>query len=154
MAGTHDIVLTENSFLKRLLNPPLGGFFLFSLKFTILSPMQKKLITTAIPYMNGAPHIGHALEVILTDVIARGHRLIDGKDSVFFLTGADEHGSKIFKAAEAAGGDVMKMLDENVRHFQDMNTALSISNDGYIRTTDKKKHWPVVQALWMRLFDN
>lgn len=134
-------------------NPPLlGGFFLFSIKFTILSPMQKKLITTAIPYMNGVPHIGHALEIILTDVIARGHRLL-GED-VFFLTGADEHGSKIFKAAETAGGDVMKMLDENVRHFQDMNNALSISNDGYIRTTDKTRHWPVVQALWMKLFDN
>ena len=115
--------------------------------------MQKKLITTAIPYMNGVPHIGHALEIILTDVIARGHRLIDGKDSVFFLTGADEHGSKILKTAETAGRDVMEMLDENVAHFQDMNTALSISNDGYIRTSDKKKHWPVVQALWMRLVE-
>jgi methionyl-tRNA synthetase len=113
--------------------------------------MQKKLITTAIPYMNGVPHIGHALEVILTDVIARGHRLL-GED-VFFLTGADEHGSKIFKAAETAGRDVMEMLDENVAHFQDMNTALSISNDGYIRTTDKARHWPVVQALWMRLVE-
>jgi len=100
----------------------------------------KKLITTAIPYMNGVPHIGHALEIILTDVIARGHRLIDGKDSVFFLTGADEHGSKILKTAETAGRDVMEMLDENVAHFQDMNTALSISNDGYIRTTDRERH--------------
>jgi len=113
----------------------------------------KKLITTAIPYMNGVPHIGHALEIILTDVIARGHRLIDGKDSVFFLTGADEHGSKILKTAETAGRDVMEMLDENVAHFQDMNTALSISNDGYIRTTDRERHWPVVQALWMRLVE-
>jgi methionyl-tRNA synthetase len=114
---------------------------------------HKKLITTAIPYMNGVPHIGHALEVILTDVITRGHRLIDGKDSVFFLTGADEHGSKILKTAETAGRDVMEMLDENVAHFQDMNNALSISNDGYIRTTDKKRHWPVVQALWMKLVE-
>lgn len=48
----------------------------------------------------------------------------------------------------------MTMLDENVRHFQDMNTALSISNDGYIRTTDREKHWPVVQALWMRMYNN
>lgn len=111
--------------------------------------MSKKLITTAIPYMNGVPHIGHALEVILTDVIARGYRLLG--EEVFFLTGADEHGSKILKTAETAGRDVMDMLDENVRHFQDMNTALSISNDGYIRTTDREKHWPVVQALWMRL---
>ena len=47
----------------------------------------------------------------------------------------------------------MEMLDANVRHFQDMNTALSISNDGYIRTTDKERHWPVVQALWMRLVE-
>jgi methionyl-tRNA synthetase len=113
--------------------------------------MSKKLITTAIPYMNGVPHIGHALEVILTDVIARGYRLLG--EGVFFLTGADEHGSKILKTAETAGRDVMDMLDENVRHFQDMNTALSISNDGYIRTTDKEKHWPVVQALWMRLVE-
>ncbi len=113
---------------------------------------MKKLITTAIPYMNGVPHIGHALEIILTDVIVRGYRLL-GED-VFFLTGADEHGSKIFKAAETAGQDVVEMLDENVAHFQDMNMALSISNDGYIRTTDKNRHWPVVQALWMRLFDN
>jgi methionyl-tRNA synthetase len=113
--------------------------------------MSKKLITTAIPYMNGVPHIGHALEIILTDVIARGYRLLG--EEVFFLTGADEHGSKILKTAETAGRDVMDMLDENVRHFQDMNTALSISNDGYIRTTDKEKHWPVVQALWMRLVE-
>ncbi|MBP6921349.1 methionine--tRNA ligase [Candidatus Gracilibacteria bacterium] len=113
--------------------------------------MQKKLITTAIPYMNGVPHIGHALEVILSDVIARGYRLLG--EEVFFLTGADEHGSKILKTAETAGRDVMEMLDENVGHFQDMNRALSISNDGYIRTSDKEKHWPVVQALWMKLVD-
>ncbi len=113
--------------------------------------MSKKLITTAIPYMNGVPHIGHALEIILADVIARGYRLLG--EEVFFLTGADEHGSKILKTAETAGRDVMDMLDENVRHFQDMNTALSISNDGYIRTTDREKHWPVVQALWMRLVE-
>lgn len=113
--------------------------------------MSKKLITTAIPYMNGVPHIGHALEIILTDVIARGYRLIG--EEVFFLTGSDEHGSKILKTAETQGVDVMKMLDENVGHFQDMNRALSISNDGYIRTTDKERHWPVVQALWMRLVE-
>ncbi len=113
--------------------------------------MPKKLITSAIPYMNGIPHIGHAFEIILTDVVARGHRLLG--DDVYFLTGADEHGNKIMKAAETQGIDVMKMLDANVVHFQDMNTALSISNDGYIRTTDKKRHWPIVQTLWMRLVE-
>jgi methionyl-tRNA synthetase len=60
--------------------------------------MNKHLITTAIPYMNGAPHAGHALEMIITDVIVRGRRLL-GED-IFFLTGSDEHGSKILKTAE------------------------------------------------------
>jgi len=68
------------------------------LKVYTVKYMSKLLITTAIPYMNGVPHIGHALEVILTDVIVRGHRLLG--EEVFFLTGADEHGSKILKTAE------------------------------------------------------
>lgn len=99
--------------------------------------------------MNGVPHIGHALEAILTDVIVRGHRLLG--EGIFFLTGADEHGSKIMKAAEAQNRDIMEMLDENVKHFQDMNAALSVVSDGYIRTTDRERHWPVVQALWNKL---
>jgi len=113
---------------------------------------MKKLITTAIPYMNGAPHVGHAFEMVLTDVIVRGRRLI--WDDIFFLTGADEHGSKILKTAETQGVDVMKMLDENVARFQEMNEYLNVVPDGYLRTTDQKKHWPVVQALWMKMYDN
>ncbi len=113
--------------------------------------MTKHLITTAIPYMNGAPHVGHAFEMVLTDVIVRGRRLIG--DDVFFLTGADEHGSKILKTAETQGVDVMKMLDENVARFQEMNQYLNVIPDGYLRTTDKEKHWPVVQALWMKLVE-
>ncbi len=113
--------------------------------------MTKHLITTAIPYMNGAPHVGHAFEMVLTDVIVRGRRLIG--DNIFFLTGADEHGSKILKTAETQSIDVMKMLDENVARFQEMNTYLNVIPDGYLRTTDQKKHWPVVQALWMKLVE-
>jgi len=112
---------------------------------------MKHLITTAIPYMNGAPHVGHAFEMVLTDVIVRGRRLI--WDDIFFLTGADEHGSKILKTAETQGVDVMKMLDENVARFQEMNDYLNVISDDYLRTTDKTKHWPVVQALWMRLVE-
>lgn len=112
---------------------------------------MKKLITTAIPYMNGAPHVGHALEMILTDVIVRGRRLF--WEDIFFLTGADEHGSKIAKTAEWLWIPVIQMLDENVARFQEMNTYLNVIPDGYLRTTDKEKHWPVVQALWMRLVE-
>jgi len=114
--------------------------------------MTKHLITTAIPYMNGAPHVGHAFEMVLTDVIVRGRRLI--WDDIFFLTGADEHGSKILKTAETQGVDVMKMLDENVARFQEMNEYLNVIPDGYLRTTDKEKHWPVVQVLWMKMVEN
>jgi len=48
----------------------------------------------------------------------------------------------------------MKMLDENVARFQEMNEYLNVVPDGYLRTTDQKKHWPVVQALWMKMYDN
>ncbi|MFA6080025.1 MAG: methionine--tRNA ligase [Candidatus Gracilibacteria bacterium] len=114
--------------------------------------MTKHLITTAIPYMNGAPHVGHAFEMVLTDVIVRGRRLIG--DDIFFLTGADEHGSKIAKTAEGLGVPVVQMLDENVARFQEMNTYLNVVADDYLRTTDKEKHWPVVQALWMKMVEN
>jgi len=112
---------------------------------------MKQLITTAIPYMNGAPHVGHALEMVLTDVIARWRRLL--WEDIFFLTGADEHGSKIAKTAEWLGVPVMQMLDENVARFQEMNTYLNVVADGYLRTTDTKKHWKVVQTLWMKLVE-
>lgn len=113
---------------------------------------MKHLITTAIPYMNGTPHMGHAFEMMLTDVLVRAQRLA-GRD-IFFLTGADEHGSKIWRTAEEKGVPVMEMLDKNVAAFQSMNHDLGIEIDGYLRTTDREIHWPVVQALWMRLYTN
>ena len=111
--------------------------------------MEKFYITTSIPYVNAAPHIGFALEVIQTDVLARYHRQ-KGED-VFFLTGTDEHGAKISKAAERAGVLPAEFVDDIAGKFRDLTKALNISNDDFIRTTDQKRHWPSVFAIWKKL---
>ena len=108
-----------------------------------------RLITTSIPYMNGAPHMGHAMEMAITDALARYYRAA-GQD-VFFLTGSDEHGSKIFNKAKELGEDVRAMLDRNVAVFTSMNGALGATPDAFIRTTDQAKHWPGALALWKAL---
>ncbi len=106
-------------------------------------------ITTAIPYVNGPPHIGHALEFCEADVIARYHRL-QGEE-VYFLTGTDEHGTKIVQTAEKAGLPVKTLIDQNVKKFQDMLKQFGISYDDFIRTTDRKRHWPSAQKLWKEM---
>lgn len=105
-----------------------------------------RLLTTSIPYMNGAPHMGHAMEMAISDALARYARAAGEK--VFFLTGSDEHGSKIFNKAKELGVDVRAMLDGNVETFQRLYAAMGATNDGFIRTTDQAKHWPGAQALW------
>ena len=107
-------------------------------------------VTTAISYVNGAPHLGHAYEAISTDVIARFKRL-DGHD-VMFLTGTDEHGQKVQKTARAQGKDPMAFCDEIAGLFQDMAGRLGISNDDFIRTT-QPRHTRSVQALWQKLLE-
>ncbi len=114
--------------------------------------MNKFYITTAIDYVNGKPHIGHALEKIQADVLARYHR-IKG-DDVFFLTGTDEHGVKIFRAAERENKDVQDFVNENAEYFKQLKDVLNLSWDGFIRTTDQKNHWPGVQKLWQKLLDS
>jgi methionyl-tRNA synthetase len=111
--------------------------------------MEKFYVTTAIDYVNAAPHLGHALEKTQADVIARYQRLL-GKE-VFFLTGVDEHGAKVKKAAEAQNKETRKFVDEISATFRDLTKKLNISNDDFIRTSDKKRHWPAVEALWKRL---
>lgn len=106
-------------------------------------------ITTTIPYANAPPHIGFALEITQADVIARWHRLI-GKD-VFFLTGTDEHGSKNYKMAKEAGLTPQQFVDRNSAFFRELTSAFNISNDYFIRTTDKEVHWPGVIEVWKRL---
>jgi methionyl-tRNA synthetase len=107
-------------------------------------------ITTAIDYVNGSPHIGHAYEKVLTDVIARFRRLMG--DSVYFLTGTDEHGQKVQQTARAKGVAPQQFADEVSAEFRAMLPRLSISNDDFIRTTEER-HKRVVRELLQRLFD-
>jgi methionyl-tRNA synthetase len=108
-------------------------------------------ITTAIAYPNGPPHIGHAYEVIATDAIARFKRL-DGYD-VFFLTGTDEHGSKIQQTATKEGITARQLVDRNVVQFRAMVERMNCSNDDYIRTTEERHHRSS-QAIWQRMEKN
>ena len=110
---------------------------------------EKYYITTTLPYVNAAPHIGFALESVQADVLARYARCT-GKD-VFFLTGTDEHGTKIAKSATLAGVSPKTFATQNSKQFRDLKKLLNLSWDFFIRTTDKKKHWPGVFALWKAL---
>jgi len=110
----------------------------------------KFYITTAIDYPSGKPHLGHAYEKICADCIARWHRLL-GED-VFFLTGTDEHGSKIAKRAKEAGKSPEKYVDEMVVFFKELCEKLEISNDRFIRTTDKD-HVKVARGIFKAIFD-
>ncbi|KKS38938.1 MAG: methionine--tRNA ligase [Candidatus Sungbacteria bacterium RIFCSPLOWO2_12_FULL_41_11] len=114
---------------------------------------SKYYITTAIDYVNAKPHIGHALEKIQADVLARFHR-IKG-DDVWFLTGTDEHGAKIARAAEAAGKNPKDFVDENSEKFRELKikNVLNLSWNDFIRTSDQKRHWPGAQKLWLKLFE-
>jgi len=105
-------------------------------------------ITTAIAYPNGVPHIGHAYEAIATDVIARFMRL-DGYD-VYFLTGTDEHGSKIQQTATRAGLTPHQLLDQNVPRFQAMVQRMNCSNNDFIRTTEERHH-RASAAIWEKM---
>lgn len=110
---------------------------------------KKFYITTAIDYVNGKPHIGHALEKIQADVLARYHRA-KGED-VWFLTGTDEHGAKIARAAESEGKNPKEFVDEISQEFRKLKEALNLSWDDFIRTSDQERHWPGVQKLWRKL---
>jgi methionyl-tRNA synthetase len=107
-------------------------------------------ITTAIAYPNGPPHIGYGYEVIATDAIARFKRL-DGYD-VFFLTGTDEHGIKLWQTANKEGITARELVDRNVQRYQAMATRLNASNDAFIRTTEARHHTSS-QAIWERMQD-
>jgi len=114
--------------------------------------MEKFYITTSIAYANAFPHIGFALESVQADVLARWNRSLEKE--VFFLTGTDEHGTKIAKKAEEKGKSPQDFVDEISRKFLALTKILNISNDDFIRTTDKKRHWPVVEKFWKQLVDN
>ncbi len=105
---------------------------------------QKFYVTTAIDYPNAEPHIGHAYQKIVADILARWHKLQD--DDVFFLTGTDEHGKKIQETAEKAGKSPKDFVDEVSEKFKEAWQLLNIQPDRFIRTTDKD-HESLVQEV-------
>ncbi|WP_210482943.1 methionine--tRNA ligase [Microvirga antarctica] len=113
-----------------------------------MADRQTFYISTAISYPNGAPHIGHAYEIVASDAVARFKR-IDGFD-VFFLTGTDEHGLKIQQTADRSGTTPKALVDEMAAKFQAMADRLDASYDRFIRTTDSD-HLAATQELWRRM---
>ena len=110
--------------------------------------MSKIYLTTAIPYVNGAPHIGHALDYLLADTYARYEK---GKgNEVRLQAGTDEHGNKIYKKAEELGVDTKQYVDDNSKKFQDFIKKLGVENTDYIRTTDEA-HKNRCQEIWKRI---
>lgn len=108
-------------------------------------------ITTPIYYVNDKPHIGSAYTTVACDVLARFKRL-DGFD-VFFLTGTDEHGQKVYKAAQAAGVDPQDFTDRVSQNFRDLAPLLNFTNDDFIRTTESR-HKAACQVLWNKMKEN
>ncbi len=107
-------------------------------------------ITTPIYYVNDKPHIGHAYTSLACDVMARFKRL-DGFD-VYFLTGTDEHGQKVEKAAQAQNIKPQDFTDAVSQRFQDLTQEMGFANDGFIRTTEQR-HYKAAQALWKKLYE-
>jgi methionyl-tRNA synthetase len=112
---------------------------------------RKFYITTPIYYVNARPHIGHAYTTIACDTVARRQRLL-GADT-FFLTGTDEHGQKIERAAQAAGKTPQQYADEISAEFRNLWKRMGISNDDFIRTTEER-HIKRTQELFRRMRDN
>jgi methionyl-tRNA synthetase len=112
--------------------------------------MPRFYITTPIYYINAEPHLGHAYTTMVADAIARSRRLM-GED-VFFLTGTDEHGQKVERAAQKAGVDTKEFADRTAEKYRTLFRALHISNDDFIRTTEPR-HIRAAQDIWRRVRD-
>ncbi len=111
--------------------------------------MSKRFyITTAIDYVNGQPHLGHAYEKIITDVISRSRRSLG--QEVFFLTGLDEHGQKVQQAAQAEGKSPQVYCDELGADWKAFTKKLELTNDDFVRTTEPR-HKEFVQAILAKL---
>jgi methionyl-tRNA synthetase len=112
--------------------------------------MAKFYITTPIYYINAEPHLGHAYTTMVADAIARSRRLKG--DDVFFLTGTDEHGQKVERAAKKAGLDTKVFADRIAAKYRELFGVLNISNDDFIRTTEAR-HVRAAQEIWRRVRD-
>ncbi len=118
---------------------------------TTLGVVARFYITTPIYYVKDAPHVGHAYTTVNADALARWHRLVG--DEVLFLTGTDEHGLKVARAAEEQGLTPLEWTNGMAPRFQDAWAALDISNDDFIRTTEER-HRKAVQAMLGKIHDN
>jgi len=112
---------------------------------------MNRYITTTLPYVNGEPHLGFATEIIRADILARHFRA--SGDKVFFNTGTDEHGQKLFLKAQEMGIEVKQLVDEGSKKFQDFAKVLNISQDAFIRTTNKT-HMRAAQKFWQVCDEN
>ena len=101
-------------------------------------------VTTAIDYVNGQPHLGHAYEKVVADVVARSRRCLG--EEVFYLTGLDEHGQKVQQAAQAEGKSPQEYCDGLATAWQEFAKKLGLSNNDFVRTT-QPRHKLVVQAI-------
>ncbi|MBI3634133.1 MAG: methionine--tRNA ligase [Candidatus Yonathbacteria bacterium] len=114
--------------------------------------MDKKFyITAPIFYANAKLHMGHAYSLVLSDILARYHRTIGEK--TFFVSGADEHGDKIVRAAQKEGLGPQVFVNIKFDEFKELSGKLGISNDFFVRTSDKECHWPGAQKLWRALLE-
>jgi len=112
-----------------------------------MSSKKSFYLTTTLPYVNADPHIGFALEIVHADIVAR-HRRLMGQE-VFFNTGTDEHGQKIFQKAKEEGQEVQAYVDHYATQFEKLKKALDLSYDAFIRTTEPR-HVEAAQELWRR----
>lgn len=108
--------------------------------------MNKFYITAAIPYVNAAPHIGHALEFVQVDCIARYHRLLG--EGVLVLSGGDENALKNVQAAEQANIPIQEFVDQNTQRFYELTKRLNAQFDIWQKGSDKEHHYPSSQKLW------
>ena len=113
--------------------------------------MAKIYLTTAIPYVNGAPHLGHTMDYIIADTFSRYHKLLG--DEVRFQAGTDEHGNKIFQKAAASNIDIQDYVDQNSLKFQNFIKKLHAENTDFVRTTDAD-HMRRCQAIWQKISDH
>ncbi len=109
-------------------------------------------ITTSIPYVNGTPHIGHALEYIQCDALARFHRLIG--DDTRYHTGTDENALTNLQAADLAGEPIQQLVDRNAERFRSLREHFGLSTDTFFRTSTDPLHFPGAQKLWRAMADN
>src|SRR5690348_6963744 len=122
----------------------MGGLPMPHLSARLVVLMNKRFyITTAIDYVNGQPHLGHAYEKIVADVIARARRSLG--EQVFFLTGLDEHGQKVQQAAQAEGKSPQAYCDDLARDWKAFAARLGLTIDDFVRTTESR-HKEIVQA--------